>query len=215
MTARLRALRDDGVGTGRHRRLRFGDGRHGGEPGDAARFHRLDESRLEQAHDRRDDGRAGFDHRFALRREVLKLGIPRIGGDAGAPFAEKVAQPCLMRGIALRRRIGHPDVHLERAVGAGADLARPIADLVRRPQQRARRAHAAGLGHRDRQRRRTGAGHRRHQDRHLEIEAAAEGGGAFEGGVGHGRVIRWHGASGCRRPRERAGSVSKSRSHPG
>ena len=55
-----------------------------------------------------------IEQRLALRLEVGRLGIARRGFDRWTPEREQVSHPRLMIGVALRRRIGNPEIELKR-----------------------------------------------------------------------------------------------------
>ena len=99
---------------------------------------------------------------------------PAVAGTSGPHCARKARTAASCGGVAARRRIGNPQVELERAVAAGAELRGPVDDGRRLHQQRAAGAEAAGIGDRDRQRRRAGTRHGREQDRRTEPETLAE-----------------------------------------
>jgi len=116
-----------------------------------------------------------------------KLGsttLPASGRTCG-PVGEKVSHRRFRGGIALGRRIGDPEIELKATVCAGTNVGGPLLDRVRLHHQRAAAAEPAGIGDRNGQRGRTGARHRRHQDRHTEIELFTK-----HGGAGEGRVLR-------------------------
>ncbi len=74
-----------------------------------------------------------------------------------------------------RRRIGHPRVELKRAGASPRAPPRPSAAIaVGRADERAHRAHAAGVGDGNRQARRARARHRREQHRQPQSVAGAE-----------------------------------------
>jgi hypothetical protein len=79
-----------------------------------------------------------------------------------------------MHGIARRRWLGNPEIYLKRTSRAGAELLCPFFHFVWTKQQGGTRAHAAGIRHRDRQRRRACAGHRREQNRKPQTETFAK-----------------------------------------
>jgi len=132
-----------------------------------------------EAHDRRDDARTGGEDCLALRVEIEQWGVARLGGHRRAPLPEELADARLVLRIAHRRRVGDPQIDLERAVALAAELRDPFGDPVGRRRQRAEPAHAAGIGDGGGKRRRAGAGHRRLQDRHPQPEMPAEFDGAL------------------------------------
>ena len=83
---------------------------------------------------------------------------PASGGTGGPQPARKRRTLFLVRRVARGRRVGDPQIELERAVAAGPHLGRPRLDRLRRHQQRAAAPEPAGIGHRDR---RATAGRRR------------------------------------------------------
>ena len=66
------------------------------------------------------------------------------------------------------------DISISLSDACGAQIGHPRADDIGLRQHRAHRTHAAGLGHRTRQRDRACACHRRQQHRPLQPEARAE-----------------------------------------
>jgi hypothetical protein len=110
-------------------------------------------------------------------------------GNFGSPLPEELAHPRLVTRIADRWRIGDPQIGLEPAIAPAAECVGPRCYPAWVCQQRADRAHAAGVGDRDPQACRAGPGHRRHQDRDAQPIALAKLGGADAGGGGN----VWHG----------------------
>ena len=125
------------------------DRRTGGEPGDASGLEFADVVRPEQAHDRRYDRRAGLDQGGALRFEIGRDAVAGVRRHLGPPGGEELADPCFVLRVAYGRRVGNPQVQLERAVARSADLSDPFTDVLRLHQERAAGAESARIGHRD------------------------------------------------------------------
>ena len=178
MTAGLHALRDDDVGAGCFGGFRFRDGGDGREPGDPARLHRGDEIRGIQPHDRGNHRRRGGQQRLALGREVGRCGVGGRGRYLRSKPSEEAANGRFMVRVAVRRRIGDPQIKLEGAVGLAAHAGRPGFDRLRRHQQRTAGAETPGIGDGGRQSRRRHARHRGEQNRQAQAETVAEGLGA-------------------------------------
>ena len=70
----------------------------------------------------------------ALRLEIERHRVARLGRHRRTPSAEKLAHQPLVLGIALRRRIGDPQIDLECAVALPAELLGPGGDAVGRGQ---------------------------------------------------------------------------------
>jgi hypothetical protein len=182
VAAGLDPLGHHGVGPGCLRRQRLGQGGGAGEPGDPPGVQRVHEGRREQAHDAGHDRRASLQQRGALRVEILGRGVRGLQRHRRPPVAEEAADAGLQRRVAPGWRVGNPKVDLERPVASAAEPGGPVPDPGGVGQQRAHRAHAAGVGHCSGQLHRAGARHRRGQDRDSQAEPAAEGFGAVAGG---------------------------------
>jgi hypothetical protein len=121
----------------------------------------------------------GREQGVALHAKIERLGVARLGRHRRSPLPEKVAYPLFVLGIADRLRVGDPQIDLERAIALAAELLGPASDAVGRRGQRAKPAHAAGVGDRRRESDRAGAGHGRLQDRDAQPEMPAKGFGAL------------------------------------
>ncbi len=114
-------------------------------------------------------------------REIERRRVAGLLSHRRAPLPEEIAHPLFVLGVAHRRRIGHPQIYLERAVALAAEFPGPGIDPVGGGHQRAKPAHAAGIGDRGGEPDRAGPGHRRHQDRHAQAKAPAEDFGTLPG----------------------------------
>ena len=109
------------------------------------------ELRRKQPHDRRHRCRRGVHKRVALLVEAWTRDIARSRWYWRAPAREKRTGPGFRVGITPRVGVGDPRVQLKGSGAAGADLAHPLANPVGVREQRAHRAHAAGIADGNRQ----------------------------------------------------------------
>jgi hypothetical protein len=146
---------------------RLGRRGDGGPPRDARGAQPRGLHGREQAHDRGHRGGPGGHDGVELGLEVQGHGIARASGHLGAMLRQEGGEARLVRGVAPRGWIGHPQVQLQRGGRArrGAEARHPVGDAPGRQQQRAQGGHAAAAHHGRGQRRRGHAGHRRLQQR--------------------------------------------------
>jgi hypothetical protein len=83
--------------------------------------------------------------------------------------------------ISTWRRIGDPSVELEHPSTASAKFSGPSGDLLRLHHQNTARTQPAGIGNRNRQRRRARAGHRSEKYGNIDPKAGSESVGALKG----------------------------------
>jgi hypothetical protein len=180
MPTGLIPLRDDRVRAGLAGDLRLRHGRGGGEPRNTSILQTGHERGREDAHDRR-DGRGGqLQERVALRLEVRQDRLAGCRGHRWTPLPQERPHPCFSGRVSSRQRVWNPHIELNRAAAVRPELLDPRADARRGRDQRAHRAHPAGVRHRDRQTDRTRTGHRGEDDGNLEAVAGTEPHGAVQ-----------------------------------
>ncbi|MNO49502.1 hypothetical protein D3C76_398560 [compost metagenome] len=180
MATGLQAHGDDRVATAPLQPDGFG---HGGRRGNYLRPGRLDprqQLRLRQAEVEADHFRTQFlDQRaqVGIERRTVGWRIRRI--EVRAEFFVIGLQPRaparLAFGIGLRRLVAE-EIHVQWLAARRAESRHLDANLFGVEQRARQRTQPAGLGHRDRQRRTVGPGHRRLDDWQLDAKQVADSG---------------------------------------
>src|ERR1051326_1482220 len=168
------ALRNNGIGARVLRGLCLSNRGCVCKPQDSACFQFRYEGRRVESHDRRDGLRSQGQHGVTLRLKVWQHGITRFQWNWRSPHRKERPLPLFQIEVSHRRRLWNPKIDLEFSCAAFAKCRAPSPDVIRLHQQSSARSQPTRIGYGNRQRRRTGSGHGRQQNRKANAQTMGE-----------------------------------------